>query len=422
MPLPQLVSRSNFVYALIVAALLAITLPGAYASRSELVCNPRSLAFGKVVTGQSLTLPVTLSNTGSSSVTLYAVNLSGVAFMVNNLAGPLILAPGQTVPFSVSFSPSALGSTSGVLTISSSAGNLNFYMEGKGVADWGLTANPSSLAFGNVKVGGFSTLQLTISNPGTSTQTVSIGKVGGTGFSVSGITLPLILPAGQSFTFNVTFAPLAAGAASGSIVATSPLNPSLTIPLSGAGIPAAGLLTVSPISINFGNVTIGRSATQNGQLTAASSSVTVSSASLSNTAFQLIGLSLPITLSAGQSVNFTVSFTPQNNGSDSGTLSFGSDASNSPTVESLAGTGSPVQYSVNLSWDSGGAPEIEGYNVYRGSQSGGPYSRINSGLDPNTAYTDTSVVPGQTYYYVTTAVNSQGQESTYSNPVQAVIP
>jgi hypothetical protein len=215
---------------------------------------------------------------------------------------------------------------------------------------------------------------------------------------------------------------LAAGAASGSIVATSPLNPSLTIPLSGAGIPAAGLLTVSPISINFGNVTIGRSATQNGQLTAASSSVTVSSASLSNTAFQLIGLSLPITLSAGQSVNFTVSFTPQNNGSDSGTLSFGSDASNSPTVESLAGTGSPVQYSVNLSWDSGGAPEIEGYNVYRGSQSGGPYSRINSGLDPNTAYTDTSVVPGQTYYYVTTAVNSQGQESTYSNPVQAVIP
>jgi hypothetical protein len=421
MPLPQFVYRSVFFHTLLVATLLGIGAPGAYANRSELVCNPRSLAFGKVVTGQSLTLPVTLSNTGSSSVTLYDASLSGPEFTANNLAGPLVLAPGQTIPFSVSFSPTVVGNASGTVSFSSSVGTLHFYMGGKGVANWALAATPASLAFGSVAVGGMSTLPLTISNLGSTSQAVFIEKVGSTGYSISGITLPLILAAGQSFTFNVTFAPSSVGAANGSILATSPLSPTLTIPLSGSGTASVGLLTVSPASINFGNIIIGRSATQNGQLTAANSSVTVSSASMSNPAFQLIGLSLPITLAAGQSVTFTVSFAPQSSGVASGTLSFASDASNSPTVESLAGTGNTLQYSVNLSWDPG-SPIVVGYNVYRGSQSGGPYSKINSALDPSTTYTDTTVAPGQTYYYATTAVNTAGQESTYSNLVQAVIP
>jgi fibronectin type 3 domain-containing protein len=63
-----------------------------------------------------------------------------------------------------------------------------------------------------------------------------------------------------------------------------------------------------------------------------------------------------------------------------------------------------------------------GYNVYRSGTSGGPYTKINSGLDPNTAYTDSSVKGGQTYYYVTASVAGSGTESRYSNQVQAVIP
>jgi len=63
-----------------------------------------------------------------------------------------------------------------------------------------------------------------------------------------------------------------------------------------------------------------------------------------------------------------------------------------------------------------------GYNVYRGSQSGGPYTKINSALDASTIYTDSSVQAGQTYYYVTTAVDSNGVESAYSNQIQAPVP
>jgi fibronectin type 3 domain-containing protein len=47
---------------------------------------------------------------------------------------------------------------------------------------------------------------------------------------------------------------------------------------------------------------------------------------------------------------------------------------------------------------------------------------INSSLDGTTAYTDNTVVSGQTYYYVATAVDSESQESGYSNQAQAVVP
>jgi len=400
--------------------LLGISVPCAYASRTQLICNPRSLGFGKVVTGQTLTLPVSVTNTGSFSVTVSSLTVTNAAFTVNDFTVPQTLTAGQSVQFSVSFSPATVGNVSGTVEFSTSIGTLNLPASGRGVNNWPLTASPAGLNFGTVAVGGSSTLPLTINNPGTTSQTVSIGKVSGTGFSVTGVTLPLILAAGQSFTFGVTFAPLSAGAFSGSILATSPSTPALIIPLSGTGA-TAGQLTVTPPTINFGNVTVGQSSSQGGQLTASNSSVNVSSAIMSNPMFALSGISLPVTIAVGQSINFTVTFTPTNAGTISGTLSFVSNAVNSPTVQSLTGSASVMQYSVNLRWNPS-TSQVVGYNVYRSTQSGGPYAMINSVLDQNTAYTDSTVADGQTYYYATTAVNSDGQESGYSNLSQAVIP
>ncbi|HSY64702.1 MAG TPA: choice-of-anchor tandem repeat GloVer-containing protein [Terriglobales bacterium] len=79
-------------------------------------------------------------------------------------------------------------------------------------------------------------------------------------------------------------------------------------------------------------------------------------------------------------------------------------------------------HSVNLSWDASTSQQVIGYNVYRGANPGGPYTQINSILDPNTSYTDGTVQSGQTYYYVTTAVNSDNTQSEYSNQAEAVIP
>jgi len=66
---------------------------------------------------------------------------------------------------------------------------------------------------------------------------------------------------------------------------------------------------------------------------------------------------------------------------------------------------------------------VAGYNIYRSTSPTGTYARINSTPDANTAYTDSGVVAGQTYYYEATAVNSAGQESVRSTPpVAASIP
>ena len=134
------------------------------------------------------------------------------------------------------------------------------------------------------------------------------------------------------------------------------------------------------------------------------------------------GSVLPIALEAGQSTTLTFTFTPMASGTDAASIYFVSSASNSPTLESLTGTGILSQpHRVDLSWNPS-TSAVGGYNIYRGEASGGPYTKINSAFNATTTYTDDKVQGGQTYFYVTTAVDANGTESTYSNQAQAVIP
>ena len=77
-------------------------------------------------------------------------------------------------------------------------------------------------------------------------------------------------------------------------------------------------------------------------------------------------------------------------------------------------------HSVSLTWMPSSSTGVS-YNVYRGTVSGGPYSLLKSGVS-STAYTDSNVQSGSTYYYVTTAVDGRGLQSVYSDEAQAVIP
>jgi len=95
-----------------------------------------------------------------------------------------------------------------------------------------------------------------------------------------------------------------------------------------------------------------------------------------------------------------------------------SDATNSPTTASLSGTGI---HNVELSWQAS-TSIVAGYNVYRGTVSGGPYTKLNSSLISGTTYIDMTVQVGQTFYYVATAVDSLNDESTYSTEASAVVP
>ena len=288
-----------------------------------------------------------------------------------------------------------------------------------------LTAAPTSLSFGNVQVGTSQTQTETVQNTGGTNATISAITTTGTGFSMSGFTAPVTLAPGQSATFSVIFAPQTAGNFSGGISMSSDAsNPNFDIPLVGSSVGASqGQLTVSPSTVSVGNVTVGTSRAQTGTLTATGESIVVSAVNVGSAEFSVSGLSFPLTLAAGQSTSFTATFTPQANGLASSSISFTSNASNSPSSTTVTGTGvaAPV-HSVDLSWTASSSPYVVGYNIYRRMGTSGSYTKINTAVDAATTYTDTAVTDGDTYYYQTTAVNSSNEESVPSSTVQAAIP
>lgn len=79
-------------------------------------------------------------------------------------------------------------------------------------------------------------------------------------------------------------------------------------------------------------------------------------------------------------------------------------------------------HSVDLSWTASTTTTVSGYKVYRSSLSGGPYTSLDTNPVTSTIFTDLNVAAGSTYYYVVTAVDSAGTESSYSNQATAVVP
>jgi len=386
---------------------------------------PSGLSFGNVQVGNNRVLSMTLANSGGSSITISQANLSSSSFNVSGLALPLTLNAGQSSAFNVLFAPQAAGNVTGTLTVVSNAsnGSIGISLAGTGVTPAVLNASPGSLSFGNVGTGSSQTLSETLTNSGGSALTISQITPSGAGFSFSGINPPVTLNPGQNLTFNISFAPASAGSSSGALsIASNASNPAVSVGLSGIGV-TPGQLSVSPGSLSFGNVTVGNSASQSATLAASNAPITISSLLANSSEFTVSGISVPITIPAGNTATLNVVFRPQASGTASASLGFVSNASNSPTLQALTGTGvAPVQHSVILTWNASTSSSVMGYNIYRGANSGGPYTKINSALTQGTSDTDSTVQNAQTYYYVVTAVDSSGRESVFSNQVQAVIP
>jgi hypothetical protein len=112
----------------------------------------------------------------------------------------------------------------------------------------------------------------------------------------------------------------------------------------------------------------------------------------------------------------------------SGTFSFTvhvTDSASSPTSASrnLSITiAAASAHSVMLKWTASPSPGVTGYKVYRSTVSGSGYSKINSSVVSGLTYTDATVVNGVTYYYVTTSVDSSGEESSFSEQVKMIVP
>ena len=150
------------------------------------------------------------------------------------------------------------------------------------------------------------------------------------------------------------------------------------------------------------------------------------------------GFNSAISLSAsGVPSGTTVSFSPNpiaapGSGNSSMTITVGASTPTGIYPITVTGNGGGIQQSVlvnltvtaqvALSWTASTSPGVAGYNAYRSTVSGGPYTLLNSSLIATTSYNDVMVQSGYTYYYVTTAVDSQGLESVYSNEAAATVP
>jgi hypothetical protein len=387
--------------------------------------SPASLSFGNVNVGSSSTQTVKLSNTGNSSVTVTQVATTGAGVSVSGIATPVTIAPAQSATLTVKFSPATGGTTSGSVTVTNDQGvNAIAAVTGTGVQA-GISLTPSSVSFGSVVTGNTNSQTVQIKNNGTSNLTISQATATGTGFSVSGLALPLTLTPGQAGNFNVQYAPQAAGNVSGavSIVSNAPNSPA-TVALSGTSVAASYTIGVSPSSLNFGSVTDGSSTAQGFTVTnTGNSNVAISGFTATGTGYSIVSGGGAVTLSPNQSTSVSVQFAPTVAGAVSGKVSILSNATGSTSSVTLSGTGTApaVAHSVALNWGASGS-SVAGYNVYRSSVSGSAYVRVNGGLVGGVSYSDSGVQSGQTYYYVATSVDASGIESVYSNEVSAIVP
>ena len=98
-------------------------------------------------------------------------------------------------------------------------------------------------------------------------------------------------------------------------------------------------LSATPMSASFPMVTAGTSGSQTITLqNGGTATVTISSASVTGAGFGTSGLTLPMSIAAGQLGTFNVMFAPSSAGNAAGSISLVSDAPNSPLVISASGT------------------------------------------------------------------------------------
>ena len=149
--------------------------------------------------------------------------------------------------------------------------------------------------------------------------------------------------------------------------------------------------------------------------------MTIAQVTIAGAGFNSTGAS-GVTLAPGQTTALTSTFAPSASGAATGNIAVSSNATNSPASISLSGTGvTATVHTVALSW-APAVTGVTGFKTYVSRVSGGPYVEMGSVPSTTPAYTDSSVVSGQTYYYVVTAVDSTSQESLFSSEVAAIVP
>ena len=305
--------------------------------------SPTSLSFGNQDVGfTSPPQSVTLSNTGNASLTITRINIIGTSESSfspsNNCDGSL--AAGANCTISVIFTPSSpAGAKSASVQIADNAsGSPQLVgLSGTGIEPV-INLSPAKVAFPAQLVGTTSAPQtLTVKNAASGTDTLRISGISITGDFAQTNTCSSPVAAGSQCTFSLTFSPSVSGSRTGVLTLTdnAAIKPQ-TVQLSGTG----GAITVSPLSLNFGNEIVGT----------ASAAQTVTLANLGNSSLTVTSITpsgdfsdtnncVP-SVGPGASCTILVVFTPTLTGIRTGILQIVDSDPTSPQNVSLSGTAS----------------------------------------------------------------------------------
>jgi len=283
---------------------------------AQLTASSTSLSFGTVAVGTIQVLPETVTNSGTASLTLTTVSVTGTGFTISGLSLPMVLAAGQSTSFNVVFQPpSAVTGATGNVALENTGSNseLDIALTGSGATPAIVIASPDGYSFGTVAMGSTVTENETLTNADVNSVTISQVTVIGAGFGVVNLSLPLTLTPGQTTTFGVTFSPAALPGTDGAVALTvNGVSNGVVLGYSGSGATTAvpAVVTASPSSLSFTNITTGQTSSQTVTLTNTGGvSTTVSQATAAGAGYSVSGFTAG-TLLPGQTMSFSVTFAP----------------------------------------------------------------------------------------------------------------
>ncbi|HEY6764670.1 MAG TPA: choice-of-anchor D domain-containing protein [Candidatus Sulfotelmatobacter sp.] len=217
---------------------LDLNVTGAGVTSQAVTATPSSVSFGNVSVGGSMTVPVVLTNSRSSSVTLSSLTMIGGSFALSGAKFPLTMAKGQSVTLKATFTPQAEGLTGGSSFLAGPPLTIPLTGTGTGSGKVELTTSPTKLNFGNVAAGTTATTAVGLTAVGGSVTISSISS-STSQFAVPGVQLPLTVPSGKEVLVNVTFTPKSDGKATATLtLASNAADAKLSEPLAGVGTAA----------------------------------------------------------------------------------------------------------------------------------------------------------------------------------------
>ena len=302
---------------------------------------PTSLTFtGQAVGSTSSPQTVTLTNTGSATLNITNVAVSG-DFAQTNTCGASVAA-GANCIISITFTPTATGNRFGSVTITDNAADSpeTILLAGNGSSAPAVAFLPPSLTFANQIVSTTSAPQnVILTNTGGAV--LNITSIVASGDFAESNSCGTSLASGASCTIAVTFTPTAAGPRAGAVTVTdnAPGSPQ-TLPLNGSGV-LAPVVFLSPTNLTFSGQSVGTtSAAQTVTLTNIGKTVLEFSNAATTGDFGQTN-SCPASLPAGASCVISVTFSPTAIGNRYGSVVLTDNAADSPQIVPLAGSGVP---------------------------------------------------------------------------------